>query len=384
MKLICTQENFKKSIFNTERITSKQITLPILGNILLETKKGRLCFSATNLELGVISTIGAKIEKEGKITVPARLLSSFINNLPLLEEKIILETEDHTLKIISGSYKAKIKGLDAQEFPIIPIIKDEYLLDLPATQIKEAISRILVCVSPNEARPELLGVNILFSENEISLAATDSFRLAEEKITLNNKNKGTNYSIFISKTSSIIIPANTLSEILKIIDVESEQVKVFIEENQISFEIGDVYVISRLINGKYPEYKQIIPHNFSTRVVLVKEDILRAVRIASAFTSNKSGEVNFKIDAEKKQILIKSQSQETGENTTELKADITGPNQEVIFNPRFILDGINSIPASQVALLINSNTSPIALKIINEKDGKLLDKYTYIAMPIKM
>jgi DNA polymerase-3 subunit beta len=383
MKLICTQENFKKALFNTERVTSRQITLPILGNILLETKRGRLCFSATNLELGVVSKIGAKIEKDGKITVPARLLSSFINNLPA-EDKILLEAENHILKITSGNYIAKIKGLDAQEFPIIPVIKDEYLLNLSAQQIREAISRVLVCVSPNEARPELLGVNILLSENEISLAATDSFRLAEEKINISEKNKGANYSIFISKTNSIIVPANTLSEILKIIDTENEQLKIFIEESQVSFEFGDVYVISRLINGKYPEYKQIIPQDFGTRVVLAKEDILRAVRIASAFTSSKSGEVNFKIDTEENKVLIKSQSQEAGENVTELMADSTGPNQEVVFNPRFILDGINSIPASQVALLINNNTSPIALKIINEKDGKVLDDYTYIVMPIKM
>lgn len=382
MRLVCTQENFKKAVFNTERVSSKQITLPILGNILLETKRGRLNLSATNLEIGVVSTIGAKIEKEGKITVPARLLGSFVGNLPE-EEKISLEVEDHTLKISSGNYKAKIKGLDAQEFPIIPTIKDGFLLVLSAVRIKEAVSKILVCVSPSEARPELAGVNILFSENAISLAATDSFRLAEETIPLSGKNKGNIYSNFISKTSSIIIPANTFSEILRIMDPETEQIKVFVEEGQISFEMADVYVISRLINGKYPEYKQIIPQNFSTRAVLSKEDILRAVRIASAFTNSKSGEVNFRLDSKKGVVLIKSQSQETGENATELKADIAGPDQEAVFNPRFILDGINSIATTQEAILLNNNSSPTALKAIDEKSGKVFDNFVYIVMPIK-
>ena len=383
MKLICTQENFKKAIFNTERVTGKQISLPILGNILFETKKGRLFLSATNLEIGVVSIIGAKIEREGKITVPAKLLSSFVNNLPI-EDKILLETENQTLKISSGSYKAKIKGLDAQEFPIIPRIKDNPILYLPAQKTKEAISRILTCVSLNETRPELSGVNILFSEDEISLAATDSFRLAEEKIGIGSKDKGGNYSALISKTNSVIVPAGTFSEILRVTDSETEQMKVFLEESQISFEIGDIYLISRLINGKYPEYKQIIPTEFSTRAILAKEDILRASRIASAFTSSKSGEVNFRINTKEKQVLVKSQSQEVGEDMTVLQAEITGPDQEVIFNPSFVIDGFNSVSTSRLALLVNNNSSPTAIKMVDEKDSRTLESYSYIVMPIKM
>ncbi|GBE16968.1 DNA polymerase III subunit beta [bacterium BMS3Abin15] len=382
MKLICTQENFKRAIFNTERITGKQITLPILGNILLETEKGRLKLSATNLEVGVVSTIGSKIEEEGKITIPSKLLSNFVTNLPT-EDKIILEAKDQILKISSGSYSAQIKGLDAHDFPIIPKLENGFLFSLPAQELKEVMSKILVCISLNETRPELTGVNVLFSDKEISLAATDSFRLAEEVITIDNKEKGDNYAAFIAKTTSIIIPASTFSEILRITSPEANAINIAIEENQIFFEIEGVLIVSRLVNGKYPEYKQIIPQKFNTRAVLKKEDMSRAVKIASAFTSSKSGEITFSINSKNKEVVIKSQSQETGENLTKLPADITGPDQEIVFNPRYVLDGINPIPTAQVAFLVNNNSSPVVIKMVDEKSGNVIEKYTYVAMPIK-
>lgn len=382
MEVICIQENFKKAVFNTERVTGKQVTLPILGNILLETEKGRLKLSATNLEIGILSVIGAKINKEGKITIPAKLLSSFINNLPS-GDKIELKTENQTLYIKSGFYKAKIKGLDAQDFPIIPKIKNEFILKLPAQKTKEIISRILVCISLNETRPELMGINIQFAENKVSLAATDSFRLAEENIVIKNNEKGEEFPVFISKTSSLIIPANTFSEIIRIIGPETKEIEMIIEESQIFFKINEVIIVSRLINGKYPEYKQIMPTNFNTRAVLKKEDVLRAIKIASAFTNNKSGEISFFVDPKKKKVVIECQSQELGGNTTELTADITGPEQKIIFNPRYILDGINPLSSTQIAFLIKDNLSPISIKMINDDKGDVFNDYTYIVMPIK-
>ena len=380
MKVFCTQENFNKAIFNTERITGKQITLPILNNILIETEKGRLKFSATNLEIGVVSIIGVKIEKEGKITVPAKLISNFVNNLPH-EGKILLEMKNQTLLLSTGNFKAQIKGLDPQDFPIIPKREDGFLFSIPAQNFKNAIMKILLCISINETRPELTGVNILFSDQKINLAATDSFRLAEETITISDI--ADNYKKNLEKNNSIIIPSNTLSEVAKIITPETEKIQVSIEENQIFFLLDDVYVVSRLINGKYPEYKQIIPKTFATRAVFKKEDILRAVKIASAFTNTKAGEIAVKIDAESKKIIITAQSQETGENISQINADTTGPSQNITLNPRFVLDGINPINTSNIAFLVNNNTSPAAIKAVDEKTGKIIENHTYIVMPIK-
>ncbi|MCD6149370.1 DNA polymerase III subunit beta [bacterium] len=382
MKLICTQNNFKKAIFNTERVIGKQNTLPILKNIMLKTEKGQLKFSATNLEIGIITKIGAKIERKGKITIPARLLSDFVNNLPN-EEKILLETKNQTLTITSGNYNARINGLDAADFPIIPKLKSSYLVSLMAQKFKEAISKILFCVAINENRPEFSGVNVDFLEDKIILAATDSFRLAEINLKFSDNEISDNYRDFITKKNTAIVPYNTFSEIARAINTETKKVNIAVEENQIFFEIDGVQVVSRLINGKYPDYKQIIPQKFSTRVVLAREDFLRAVKISNVFADSKSGEINLKIDSKKSGLIIQAQSHESGENKVKLKADIVGPSQEIILNSRYIIDGANVISSFNIAILVNNESSPVGIKSINDKSGEILEDYVYIVMPIK-
>jgi len=378
MKLICTQENFKKAIFSTERVIGKQITLPILENILLETEKGMLKVSATNLEIGVFIKIGAKIEKDGKITIPARIISNFINNLPS-KETVILEAKDQNLIIISDKYEANIKGLSAQEFPIIPDMEDDFLFTLSAQEVKNVIPKIFTSVSLDTTRPEISGVNINFSQKNITLATTDSFRLSEIIISIKQKE---NYNLFIEKNPSLIVPINTFSEVTRLIVSETEEVKVGIEENQIFFQIDNIRVVSRLINGKYPEYRQIIPQKFETTMIADKEELLRAVKIASFFTNAKSGEVIFEIIAKNK-LKIYSQSEDKGENKTEIPVNYSGSEQKIIFNPRYILDGINSINTPRLALLMNNGETPAVLKMFDEKKNEPLENFTYVIMPIK-
>lgn len=384
MKLICTQDNFKKAIYNTERVVSKQNTLPILNNILFEAEKGGLKLSATNLEIGVQIKIGAKIEKEGKITVPARLLGNFSNNLPI-GENISIEMDNQELKIKSGSVKAIIKGLSANDFPLIPKKNSEYLLSINGNSLKSILSKAMVSVAMNEARQELTGINLILSQKELFFASTDSFRLSESRLKIDEKNINKNaLEAYVSKKDNIIIPASTLLEIIRIIPNENEdEVKITIEEGQIFFELEGTRVVSRLINGKYPEYKHIMPKEYKTRVVLEKNVFQNAVKMASVFASGKSSEISIKIDAEAKKVFIGAKSAETGENSTELKFDISGPSQEVIFNSKYLLDGINSISTSKVALLMNSEATPVALKEINEQTGEVLHDFTYIVMPVK-
>lgn len=384
MKLICTQENFKKAIHNCERVVAKRNTLPILNNILLETEKGGLKFSATNLEIGVTTKIGAKIEKEGKITIPAKLIGSFSANLSG-GENITIEVNDDNLKIKNQGSLAVIKGMPANDFPLIPSKKTAYLLEISSSLIKDMLSKVLPAAAVNEARQELTGINLIFSEKELFFAATDSFRLSEYvlKLDMVDVNKE-NYSLFIEKINSIIIPALTLAELNRIIPVDGEsKVKIAIEDGQIFFEIEGVRVVSRLINGKYPEYKHIIPQNFKTRIVGPKNLIQNAVKIASLFSSGGINEITLKINSSEKKVFVKSSGSETGENSTELKFDITGPDQEVVFNPKYLLDGINVSSGEQLALLFNSESTPAAIKEINEKTGEVLEGFTYIVMPIK-
>jgi len=383
MKLICTQENFKRAIFNSERVVSKQTTLPILNNILIEANKKGLSFLATNLEMGVVVNIGAKVEKEGKITLPAKLLSNFVNNLPL-GENIEIEGHDQVLKIKSGGSKALIKGLPATDFPLIPKKKSGPQLQIGGKKMALIIKKVISAVALNETRQELTGVNVIFGEKELFFAATDSFRLTEYRMAISEKNINKElYQALISKKESVIIPAVTLLEVGRIITEEDTVVKITIEEGQIFFEVDGTMLVSRLINGKYPDYKHIMPKDFKTRIVGEKSGLQGAIKMASIFASGKTSEIRLKTDQGKKIVSVEARSAEVGENVSELKLDITGEDQDVVFNSRYLLDGINTIETSQVAILVNNGTAPVALKEIDEKTGEVLEDYVYIVMPIK-
>lgn len=383
MKLICTQENFKRAIFNSERVVSKQTTLPILVNILIEADKKGLLFSATNLEMGVVVRIGARVEKEGKITLPAKLLSNFVNNLPP-GENIEIEGNEQVFKIKSGSSKASIKGLPAADFPLIPQKKSEAQLQIEGKELAAMIKKVISAVAFNETRQELTGVNVIFGEKELFFAATDSFRLAEYRLPISSKDISADpYRALLDKKENIIIPASTLLELGRIITEEDKAVKIAIEEGQIFFEVNGTTLVSRLINGKYPDYKHIMPKEFKTRVVGEKGIIQGALKMASIFASGKTGEIRLKTDPGKGEASIEAKSVEVGENISELKLDTTGDSQDVVFNARYLLDGINTIETAQVAILINSSTTPVALKEIDEKTGEVLGDYVYIVMPIK-
>jgi DNA polymerase-3 subunit beta len=381
MKLICTQENLKKATASAERAVGRQSTLPILGNFLLETENGRLKLSATNLEIGVMVRVGAKVESEGRITIPARLMSNFIGNLPA-GDTVLLESEGQTLKISSGGYQVKIKGLDAQEFPIIPQQKSTVFLQLPAQRFKTALSRLLPCVALSETRLELTGVNMIFSDSELHMAATDSFRLAEEILPLDKANLE-EMRAFLPE-GSCIIPSATLVEVLRVISPETKEVRLAFEDNQIFFEVDGVQILSRLISGRFPDYKQIIPTQFVTRAVVSKEILSRAVKIATAFTSQASQEVVFRVRPEEGKMVVESRSQEMGENQTHLEAETSGPAPlDLVFTPRYILDGINAMATSKVAFLANESTTPAAFKMVDEESGEIVDGYVYIIMPIR-
>lgn len=380
MKITCTQENLARALSYLERVVGKQTTLPILSNFLIETEKGRLKISATNLEIGVIVSIGAKIEKEGKITVPAKILSNFIYNLPS-GDILTLEEENRHLKVVSTAYQIRIKGMDGKDFPIIPQFKNEYQYVFPAQVVKNALSRLLFCVSINEARLELTGVSVSFLEDGLHLAATDSFRLAEEIIPLE---KGMSSQEILNKNISLIIPNKVLHELIRVITPESTEIKMALEENQIFFEVDGVEIISRIINGKYPDYQQIIPKNFSLQVLFDKQELQRAVKIAGALSSYSSGEIALVFDKENKTCTFLSQSQEIGENKTVLPVGyVSGEGSlTIVFNPRYVLEGINVLTTEKILFCANNASTPASLQMVDSEETP--DKrYLYIMMPIR-
>jgi DNA polymerase-3 subunit beta len=375
MKLSCTQENLRVALSSLERVVGKQSTLPILSNILLETERGQLRLSATNLEIGVITSIGAKIEAEGKITLPAKLLINFIQNLAL-DQVVSIEQIGTQVVLESGNYTVKINGLDGKDFPIIPERTEGRIFSIEADALRQGLQKTLFCVSLNESRAELTGVLWGFRDGVLILTATDSFRLAEWR--MKEKIEGDINSLESSQ-ASVIIPAYTLQEVLRVMSQNAGRVSVALEENQIFFEIGSTRIVSRLINGKFPEYQAIIPKQFSTEIVLRQDEFQRALKIATSFSAYSSGEVVFRLNPEESRLEIQSQSQGIGEQVAKIPYEgVLSEPLQIVFNPRYILEGASILTGSQIRIALNSASTPVRISSDIEQEG-----YIYIVMPIR-
>lgn len=374
MKISCTQENLNQGLVITSHIATKNSNLPILSNILIKTENKVLTLSATNLEIGITTQIRSKIEQEGEFSVDAKLFTDYIFLLP--KERIDLELEGDNLKIKCQKQKTKIKGQFSSEFPLIPKIKKDNIYLVAIKNFKEAISEVIFATSTSETRPEISGVFMSFNSQELILVATDSYRLAEKKIKIiENKNK---------KDNKIIVPIKTLQEISRILGVfkedlsleNLENIEIYTTSNQIMFSYNGVDLISRLIEGQYPDYIQIIPTNFKTQIKTNTTELIKAVKTSSLFT--KSGIYDIKLEFKSNnEIIITSSSAQTGENISQIEAEIKGEENNIILNYRYLLDGLQNLNSEKVTIELNDGNNPCVLK----PDGR--DDYVYIIMPIK-
>ncbi len=374
MKFIILQEKLKKGINFIERISSRSLTLPILNNILISTEKNFLNLAATDLEIGIKWWGLTKIEKQGKVTIPARLLSSFIGLLP--NKKIDLETKNNDLFLSCGNHQTQIKGISAEEFPIIPKIKEEETISINSKDLCKGINQIVDIAVSSITKPEISGLLFSLEGKQITLVATDSFRLGEKKIFLKKKPSS-------QKEISIIIPQKAAKEITNIFSEVDKELKIYFSPNQIMFELGmeetphpEIQLISRLIEGEYPNYQEIIPKKNATQIILEKDNFLNQIKSASLF-SGKVNEVKIKVDPQKKEIEIFSQDPEVGEYKSSVPGKIKGEACEVSFNHRFLMDGLASIRSAEVSFELNKDSGPGVLKPIGDEN------YVYVVMPIK-
>ncbi len=365
MKLACTQENLNRGLSIVGRMVSRNSTLPVLGNVLLKTETGGLRLTATDLELGVSCLVGGKVEEKGEITIPARLLTDYINQLP--KERVALSVEGKELQVSCETSRAQIKGISADEFPLIPKVESAFEVTIPASEFKLAIQQVAFAAAHDESRPELTGVLVNFSEKACTLASTDSFRLAEKTISCKNS----------AGARQVIIPSKTLIELARILEDEGN-VAVRLSENQALFTYQDVELISRLLEGQYPEYKDIIPAELITRAEVAREDFINAVRAAGIFSKSGAQDVRLGLDASKKAILLKADASQVGGHTQEIPGKIEGPKDEVVFNFRYLLEGLQAIPSDQIIFETGGSSSPGKLSSSKDKN------YLYILMPIKM
>ena len=368
MKFTCTQENLHKGLAAVQGISGNTTALPILKNILIEAKDGAINLKATDLEVGITSIVRGKVDKEGSITVEAKLLSSFVSLLP--RDKVEVQSDGKNVTVLGGAHKTKINGLSSDDFPVIPgIQKDkECVISLPI--FKKALSQILPAVSFDDTRPELHGVYVSINDKTITLVGTDSYRLAEKKAPLVDP------ALF---TAQFILPLKTAKEFLRSLEATEEKVILYHSENQALIVYGSNEIVSRLVDGNYPNYQQIIPTSHTMKCIINREEFINAVRISGLFASVGSNNVTLTI-VSGKGMKIASRTI-IGEEQTELYPHIEGEGELTIaFDYRYLLDGLTAIDAPEIALLASSPSAPVLLKPLEENEG---EEFIYIVMPIR-
>ena len=363
MKLSCTQENLNKGLNLVSHIANKNSNLPILNNVLLKVNKGGLTLVTTDLEIGIKVFVRGKVDEEGEFTVAAKLFNDFVALLP--RENIELEIEDASLFVKSQNQKTNIKGLEAEDFPLIPEIEKENEVEINIVEFKRALNQLIFAASLDSSRIEINAVNFNFSKDKLLLAATDSYRLAEKQIKINN-----------NEERSLIVPLKTIQELVRILnDQEKENIKLYFNENQIMFVFDGVELISRVIEGKYPDYQQIIPEKFITNAKCAKDKLIPAIKSAALFC--KQGINDVRLSFAKDEIVIASASSGLGENVIKVPAEISGEENDIVFNYRYLLDGLLNLGSQNLNLKINNNNTPGLLTPESSQD------YLYLIMPIK-
>jgi DNA polymerase-3 subunit beta len=373
MKLSCLQENLNRGLGIVGRAVATRTTLPITNNVLLATDDGRLKLVATNLEMAISCWIGAKIENEGAITVPARLLTEFVSSLPNDTIDINLSPQTKTLGLKCARFEARISGVDARDFPPIPGVDEGIKTSVEVEVLTRGINQVVFAAATEESRPVLTGVSTRFEGNTLTLAAADGFRLAVFKLPLAEP---------IETKTEVIIPARTLSELNRLMAGEEESVQITLNPNksQVLFRLKNVELVSQLVQGAFPNYSQLIPQSYNTRVIVSVDEFLRATRTASIFARDGSGIVRLVItpgsESGPGKISVSARSEEIGEDTGEIDATVEGDEAKIAFNGKYLNDVLSVLRESQVALETTNPSSPGLIRPIGNEN------YTHVVMPM--
>lgn len=363
MKIICTQENLKNGLAVVGRIVGSSSTLPILNNLLLETHNGQLRISSTNLEIGMSTFVRCKIEREGGVCISAKTLIELVNNLP--SDNITLSTDESDTSIDAANYHTKIKHLPKEDFPTIPDTQDGQVVQVDADELRDAFDQVAFSASGTDTQPEISGVGVTLEKNKMVLVATDRYRLAEKTIKINSQTN-----------KKIIIPAKSVAELSRLITNSSGKLNLTISDTQLSLTLGDTYLVTRLIDGQYPDYEQIIPDHHNTVVTIEKSPLVSALKTSGIFSKG-AGSVTMSFETDKQILQISSLSIEIGESVVDVPCIIDGESYSVIMNYRYIQDILAHVDSSTINLYIIDSSSPVVFRPENSKG------YIYLVMPIR-
>lgn len=374
MKLSCLQENLNRGLGLVGRAAATRTTLPITNNVLLSSDQGRLKLVATNLEMAVSCWIGAKIDEEGAITVPSKLLTEFVAALPDDKIDVKLAPKGKTLELKCARFEARISGVDAKEFPPIPRVDDGIGTKVEIDAMRQAISQVVFAAATDESRPVLTGVNAEFEGKTLTLAAADGFRLAVYKLPL---------AVAVAEKSVAIIPSRTLAELNRLMGDQEEavEIKVNASKSQILFRLKDVEMVSQLVQGNFPQYSQLIPQSFNTRATVDVAQFLRATKTAAIFARDGSGIVRLIItpgasDVTPGKLSISARSEEIGEDTGEIDTVVQGAEAKIAFNGKYLTDVLSVLKETSVAIEMTTPSSPGVFKPVGS------DNYLHVIMPM--
>ena len=372
MRVSCLQENLAKGLSIVNRAVGPRTALPVLSNILMKTDNGRLCLVATNLEMGITTWVGAKVEEEGAITVPARTLTDLVNTLSPERIDLTAEVRTSTLHLACGSNTADLKGIDAQDFPSLPeASEDDDTLALPADMMRETIQMVALAAATDDSRPILTGVLMTYSDGLLTMAAADGFRLSVREVRLEDGFEG---------TFTLIVPAHTLQEVARVCpDEELVHITIPRDRAQVLFRTENVEIASQLLEGAFPDFRQIIPQESKTRAVVDTLQLLQASKRANIFARESSYMVHLTVEPEEGLagwLVVQARSAETGGNEDRLPISVEGETVEISFNVRYLIDVLNVIGQDRVEVTINASASPGVIRPIGD------DTFTHVVMPM--
>ena len=373
MKVTCLQENLIRGLQIAGRGVSTRTTLPILSNVLLRTESGRLRLTATNLEVGINCWVAAKVEDEGSITVPAKLFTDFVSSLPPGPIELSLNVRTKTVHIKSGPFEANLKGLDAEEYPLIPGIPEKPTTRMAQSVLRRMVREVAFVAATDDSRPVLTGVLTTFEGQEIVMAAADPYRLSVRRGPL---------LMAVPERVEAIIPAKSLFEVERILEDTDDAVEIYITPNksQIIFHTEEVDLVSRIIEGQFPNYKQVIPSSSQTTVIVQRDELLKATRLASYFARDAANIVRFQIDPSgSAPLVVSATAAEVGDNTGRIDATVQGQPTAIAFNSRFVQDALASLTAPEIKLELGGPLAPGVIKITEDEDT-----YLHVVMPLRI
>lgn len=363
MKIIITQENLRNGLSVVSRVVGNSSTLPILNNVLLETENGLLKLSGTNLETGISTYVRCSVEKDGAICLGVKTLTDLVNSLP--QGNITIDAEEFETKITTEHTSVNIKHLTSDDFPLIPKIEDGGKAVLDPVVMKNALDQVIFAASTSETQPEISGILFWFGGKNLLLTATDRYRLAEKSISYSG---GLDYKI--------IVPHKSAQEIARLLATMDKEVEMSVTATQLAFSLDNTYVVTRLIDGQYPDYQQILPETSNTNIILDRQELLSALKTTSVF-SRGSGSINIEFNSEENILKLSSISHDLGQSTVDIVCKVNGPSGALIMNYRYLLDFLN-----------NYNEETLVMKVIDDAAAVTFtpeseDKYLYLVMPIK-